>query len=114
MHELIYKIFLPEQWMDFQNRGIFEGSAHDQRDGFIHLCSGSQLAGTLEKHYAEAQSVVLAEIDAQQVSAQLKWEVSRGGKKFPHLFDALTTSALVKHIELAQTPNVGFQLPDDL
>jgi len=101
MSDFIFKIFRAPEWETFNKDGFFSGSAHDVRDGFIHLCAGSQLAGTLAKHFSEDDSLILARIHAGKVKA-LKWEVSRGGEKFPHLYAPLPISALDTHLVLWQ------------
>lgn len=114
MTELIHKILTEDQWSTFARAGHFDGSAHDRRDGFIHMCSGPQLQGTLDKHYADVQKVYLVSFMATGLGNDLKWEISRGGEKFPHLYIGLPFSALVKVHRLAQTQPCGFVLPRDL
>lgn len=113
MIEMIYKILTPEQWVEFAQKGHFAGSEHDKRDGFIHMCSGAQLAGTLAKHYVNVAEIVLVGFSAEGFSHDLKWEVSRGGEKFPHLYADLPFYALVNAHKLAQTPGKGFVLPSE-
>ena len=81
----IFKIVRAAEWAAFEAEGRFAGSADDLRDGFIHLSTDEQLAGTLRKHFAgEAGLVVLrVELGADPL---LKWEESRGGALFPHLY----------------------------
>ena len=111
MTSLIYKILTPSQWDEFSQSGQFGGSEHDKRDGFIHMCSGPQLQGTLDKHYANSSEIVLAGFEDQSFDNALKWEISRGGEKFPHLYAELSFSALVNMHRLAQTQKDGFVLP---
>ncbi|NNC37130.1 MAG: DUF952 domain-containing protein [Acidimicrobiales bacterium] len=113
MTELIYKILTEDQWNHFARSANFEGSEHDKQDGFIHLCSMHQLKGTLDKHYSEIDTVILVGLDGHAFDARLKWEVSRGGEKFPHLYCDLSFSALVNMHRLDQTPD-GFELPYNL
>ena len=65
------------------------------RDGFIHFSDAQQVAGTLDKHFAGRDSLVLACVDTAPLGDDLKWEVSRGGKAFPHLYAELPMSAVV-------------------
>jgi uncharacterized protein (DUF952 family) len=83
---LIYKIFTPAQWALWRELGITLGSADDQRDGFIHFSTGAQLRGTLEKHFTAHSLLWLAGVEPPQLGASLKWEPSRGGQLFPHLY----------------------------
>jgi uncharacterized protein (DUF952 family) len=85
----VYKILTPAQWAALAETGVFAGSAHDRRDGYIHLSTGAQVLGTLEKHYVVAPQVWIAEVNAQAVARSLRWEPSRGGALFPHLYAPL-------------------------
>jgi uncharacterized protein (DUF952 family) len=73
--------------------GAFAGSSDDQRDGYIHLSALHQLAGTLAKHFKGQTDLVLITVDAAALGDKLKWEPSRKGDHFPHLYAALPTSA---------------------
>ena len=85
----IFKIFRPDEWQSFTESAVFNGSADDARDGFIHFSTYEQMSGTLAKYYADAPSIIIARVDNPDWGAQLKWEVSRGGAKFPHLYTDL-------------------------
>jgi uncharacterized protein (DUF952 family) len=91
----IFKIVRAAEWAAFEAEGRFAGSADDLRDGFIHLSTDEQLAGTLRKHFAgEAGLVVLrVELGADPL---LKWEESRGGALFPHLYRPLERADVVE------------------
>lgn len=108
---LVYKVLTVAEWGTFAKSGQFGGSKHDQRDGFIHMCSGPQLFGTLEKHYAKIDQIVLVGFESRAFGKDLKWEISRGDEKFPHLYSDLPFSALVNVHRLAQTLKGGFVLP---
>lgn len=84
----LFKVFRQAEWQTFRETGRFEGSADDLRDGFIHLSTEAQLAGTLARHFAGEPGLVVAEVLACEDPA-LSWEVSRGGARFPHLYRAL-------------------------
>lgn len=88
----IFKIFTAPQWDGFQNTGQFNGSPDDERDGFIHLSAPDQVQGTLDKHFAGQDGLVLAEFDADAFGDALRWEESRGGAQFPHLYGPLMLS----------------------
>jgi uncharacterized protein (DUF952 family) len=90
----IYKICELALWQDAEAAGEFRGSAVDERDGFIHFSTASQLAETASKHFAGQSGLVLVAIDAQALSGKLKWEPSRGGDLFPHLYAALPLAAV--------------------
>jgi uncharacterized protein (DUF952 family) len=98
------------EWLEFERSGRFDGSPDDVRDGFIHLSYADQVAGTLDRHFAGENSLVLAEFDPTALGEALREEASRGGALFPHLYGALTRDALRQVIRLARGKN-GFDLP---
>ncbi len=93
--EVVYKLLAPEQWKEFQLRGEFSGSADDERDGFIHLSCTHQLKGTWEKHFEARADVVVVSLTTQDMGDFLKFEVSRGGDRFPHLYRSLKMTEVV-------------------
>lgn len=92
MPHMIFKVASEKAWDEACKHGIFHGSADDVRDGFIHLSTAHQLAGTLEKHFSGQKGLILAAFDADALGSQLKWEPSRGGDLFPHLYGPLPTT----------------------
>jgi uncharacterized protein (DUF952 family) len=90
----IYKICEQVQWRAAEAAGQFRASAVDERDGFIHFSTAAQLAETASKHFAKAADLMLVAVDAAALGAELKWERSRGGDLFPHLYAALPLSAV--------------------
>lgn len=92
-----FKIFTADQWAQFVSDGVFHGAPVDLADGYIHLSAADQLQGTLDKHFAGQVGLVIAEIDLVVVSDMLKWEESRGGALFPHVYGVLTMEAIVGH-----------------
>lgn len=95
----IYKILRAGEWAVFQADGRFAGSADDLRDGYIHLSTGEQLAGTLARHFAGEAGLVRLEVVVADDPA-LTWEVSRGGAQFPHLYRALVLSDVVEALKV--------------
>ncbi len=92
--KIVYKIFTATEFDHFRRDGVFAGSPADKADGFIHLSSAAQLDGTLSRHYPGQTGLVLAAIDNSALGAALRWEVSRGGALFPHLYGTLPLAAL--------------------
>lgn len=90
----IYRLVTPEDWRAAQAAGVFAGSEDDRRDGFIHFSTAAQVRETAEKHYAGRAGLLLLFVDAAALEAPLKWEVSRGGALFPHLYGTLPTAAV--------------------
>lgn len=93
MTEPIYKIMPAADWEAAQAGGVYRGSADDARDGFIHFSTRDQVAGTLAKHFTGQTNLVLVEIDPVMLGSPLRWELSRGGQLFPHLYDDLPVTA---------------------
>jgi len=90
----IYKICQQALWRAAESEGVFRGAAVDTRDGFIHFSTAEQLAETAEKHFAGMSGLMLVAVDANCLGAQLKWEPSRGGVLFPHLYASLPLAAV--------------------
>jgi beta-hydroxylase len=90
-----FKILTAEQWAAWQASGHFSGAPIDLADGFIHLSAADQVAGTLEKHFAGQSGLMLAEIGLTGLGAAAKWEPSRGGALFPHVYAVIPLSAVL-------------------
>lgn len=75
---------------------MFPGSAIDRQDGFIHFSSAEQAPETAAKHFAGERDLVLLRVDAARLGNRLKWEPSRGGALFPHLYGALEVAAVIR------------------
>ena len=83
---LIYKIFRADEWAALQQACETEGAPVDVADGFVHFSTAEQAAETAAKHFAGEADLTLLACDADAMGAALKWEVSRGGAQFPHLY----------------------------
>jgi uncharacterized protein (DUF952 family) len=90
----IYKICERASWRLAERTGIYSGSGADSRDGFIHFSTAAQLAGTVAKHFARQRDLLVVAVDADALGPALKWEVSRGGDLFPHLYGSLPLTAV--------------------
>jgi len=86
---LIYKIFRAPEWAELQDRGETLGAPVDLADGFVHFSTAEQAAETAAKHFAGVEGLVLLALDADRMGEALRWEPSRGGALFPHLYRAL-------------------------
>jgi uncharacterized protein (DUF952 family) len=91
---LIYKLLSQKEWMGALGRGSFEGSAVDHVDGYIHFSTAAQLAETAAKHFHGRDDLVALEVDAAALGEALRWEPSRGGALFPHLYADLPVTAV--------------------
>jgi len=90
----IYKICERTSWEAAALAGAYPGSDLDLRDGFIHFSTAAQLAETAAKHFARQTDLMLIAVDSDALGAALKWEPSRGGDLFPHLYAALPVTAV--------------------
>jgi uncharacterized protein (DUF952 family) len=105
--KLAYKIIDAAEWTAAQSAGAYAGSAVDLADGYIHMSTADQLAETAAKHYAGRTGLVLLSVDLDRLGAGLKWEPSRGGALFPHLYGALPVEAVVEFVPFAAPPAVS-------
>jgi uncharacterized protein (DUF952 family) len=92
--KLVYHICKAVDWEAVQATGRYEGSADDRRDGFIHFSSAAQVEASAARHRAGQSGLVLLSVDPDALGAALKWEPSRDGALFPHLYGALPVRAV--------------------
>ena len=85
----IYKILSTQQWSEAVETGSFNGSSIDIADGFIHFSTASQVQETARKHFAGVSDLLLVAVPADALAHAIKWEPSRGGELFPHLYGPL-------------------------
>ncbi|WP_370205884.1 DUF952 domain-containing protein [Pararhodobacter marinus] len=88
---LVYKIFRRSEWDAFTAAGQTAGAPVDLADGYIHLSTSAQVVETAAKHFATESDLVLLALDSDSLGAALRWEPSRGGALFPHLYRQMTT-----------------------
>ncbi|WP_300115037.1 DUF952 domain-containing protein [Sphingobium sp.] len=101
MNELFaYKVLTAEQFDQFKADGVFKGAPVDLADGYIHMSTREQAAETVAKHFAGQDRLVMLMIDLAPFGDAVKWEVSRGGALFPHLYAELPMSAVAGKVVL--------------
>ena len=111
MTELIFKIVPRAEWQ--AGSGDYQGSAHDQADGFLHLSTAAQLPETLRRYYAGKDDLILVAVDPAALGAALKWEYSQSrGEDFPHLYAPLSCDAMKWARPIAKDAAGRFVLPD--
>lgn len=105
---LIYKIFRRPEWDDLTAKGQTLGAPIDLADGYIHFSTAAQVMETAARHFATESDLVLVACDPDQLGAALKWEPSRGGTLFPHLYRALAMADVVwdKSLPLGATGHI--------
>jgi len=91
---LIYKIVDADTWAAARTAGRFDGAGIDLADGYIHFSARDQVAETARLHFAGREDVLLVAVDPARLGDALKWEESRGGALFPHLYAPLTMDAV--------------------
>lgn len=111
---MIYKICLKAEWDDARTAGIYPGSADDHRDGYIHFSAAAQTAATAAKYFRGQPDLVLIAVDAGRLGSALRWEPSRGGELFPHLYGPLPVSAAVRVMPLPLSTDGTPLIPVDL
>ena len=93
MSGFAYKLVDAAEWEQARSAGVYDGSAVDRADGYIHLSAAAQLGETARRHYAGRSDLVLVAIDLAALGEAVRWEASRGGDLFPHLYAPLPLSA---------------------
>ncbi len=110
---LIYKICHRAEWELAEREGIYAGSAKDREDHFIHFSTAEQVLDTLQRHYADAGDLVLAAVDPEPLGPALKYEPSRGGALFPHLYATLPMTFVKWTKPIRRGADGAFLLPQE-
>lgn len=97
---VIYKLLPASEWESAEAAGVFVGSDVDRRDGYIHFSTAAQVGETARRHFAGRTGLTLLAVDATRLGDALRWEPSRGGDLFPHLYGDLPTDAVTRVAEL--------------
>ena len=92
---LVFKIFRRPEWDHLREHGATSGAPVDLADGYIHLSTAAQVTETAARHFVGESDLVLVALDADALGADLRWEPSRGGQLFPHLYRPLRHSDVV-------------------
>ena len=95
-----FKILTAQQWSGWKDAGVLHGAPIDLQDGFIHLSAADQVHETAAKHFAGQTGLILAELDLAQLGSAVRWETSRGGALFPHVYAPIPLSALVSAVAM--------------
>ena len=107
---IIYKIFRDSEWQQLQNDGVTAGAPIDVADGYVHFSTADQVEETAARHFAGEDGLYLLALDADKLDA-LKWEASRGGALFPHLYRHLRLDDILWVKPLPLGPD-GHQFPE--
>jgi uncharacterized protein (DUF952 family) len=106
-----YKVLTAEQMAALEQDGRFGGAAIDVADGYIHLSTAGQLTETVDKHFAGQADLYVAAVDLAAHGDTVKWEESRGGQLFPHLYAELLLETVVAYGPLERRPDGTVKLP---
>lgn len=110
---LIYKIFRADEWAQLQADRVTDGAPVDVADGFVHFSTAGQAAETAARHFAGEDGLILLALDPEALGPALKWEPSRGGALFPHLYRALRRDEVLWARPLPLVEDVHV-FPDDM
>ncbi|HET7715117.1 MAG TPA: DUF952 domain-containing protein [Bauldia sp.] len=111
---VIYKLCASSLWREAEAAGVFRGAPIDLRDGFIHFSTADQVRETARLHFAGEGDLVLIAVSGKALGDALKYEPSRGGALFPHLYAPLPLSAVLWVRTLPLGPDGRHRFPDDL
>ena len=111
MTRTIFKIVGAHEWHAAEAEGRFIGSPVDLDDGFIHFSTAAQARETAARHFAGRKGLLLVSVNADALGEALKWEPSRGGDLFPHLYDVLPMAAVTEVCELPLGPDGAHVFP---
>ena len=92
--QIAYKILTADEW-EALNAGVFQGAAIDKVDGFIHLSTASQLTETADRHFSGQEDLIIAAIDLVALGDAVRWEPSRHGQLFPHVYAPLPLATVI-------------------
>ena len=106
-----YKVLLGDEMAALERDDRFDGSAVDRADGYIHLSTADQLTGTVDRHFAEGGDLHVVAVDLDAHGDKVRWETSRGGALFPHLYGPMLLEAVVAYGPLHRDADGRVQLP---
>ena len=106
-----FKVLTGQEMAALERDGRFAGSADDRRDGFIHLSTAAQLTVTVDKHFAGRDDLHIVEVDLAALGEAIRWDLSRGGEEFPHLYGELPLDAVVAYSPLDRDADGAVRLP---
>lgn len=111
MEMVAYKILTQDQMDELEHQGSFAGAPIDLADGYVHLSTATQAQETLEKHFVGQTGLWLAAVDLEALGDAIKWEESRGGQLFPHLYAALSLETVIAYSPVEYERDGALKLP---
>lgn len=113
MSDVIYKIVAADLWRQAEEQGVFTGAEIDVADGYIHFSTAAQAGRTAELHFAGRSNLLLVAVDSASLGEALKYEPSRGGDLFPHLYGHLPLTAVISVVPLPLDAAGNHVFPED-
>ena len=107
---IAYKVLTADEF-EALKAGSFEGAPIDRTDGYIHLSTAAQLSGTVERHFSGRTDLTIAAVDLAALGSAVRWEPSRDGQLFPHLYGALDAQVIIATRALERDANGAVRLP---
>ncbi|XDA97217.1 DUF952 domain-containing protein [Sulfitobacter sp. LCG007] len=92
---LVFKIFRSDEWRALRSSGSTAGAPIDVSDGYVHMSTVAQVGETAAKHFADEEGLMLVAVETDRLGTDLRWEPSRGGQDFPHLYREMRLSDVV-------------------
>ena len=114
MEEWVYKIARQREWDEIGKTGSFTGSPDDRRDGYIHLSTAGQVRTTCNKWFKDESNLLLVTLHSHRLGTALKWEASRGGEKFPHLYAGLPIGWVHSVVPIRREPDGSPIFPPEI
>jgi len=111
MPQTAYKVLTADQMATLEQDGAFAGAPVDVADGYIHLSTAAQLTETVNRHFAGQTDLHIAAVDLGSFGGSLKWEESRGGQLFPHLYGPLLLETVIAYGPLDRDDDGKVKLP---
>ena len=107
---IAYKVLTSDEWAAL-SAGAFQGAPIDKADGFIHLSMASQVTETVDRYFAGQSGLVIAAIDLAKLGDAVRWEPSRNGQLFPHVYGRLMSQSVIAWCPLERNPDYTVRLP---
>ena len=111
--EFVFKVIEKEEWVKAKEEGIYNGSANDLNDGYIHFSEEEQIRETLKKYYANKDNLILLKVHTLNLD-HLLWEQASNGDMYPHLYSPLDIKNVVGEYELNLDSNGVHKLPESI
>lgn len=111
---LVFKLLTPDEMAAYNLAQEAPLSPADEADGYVHLSTGTQVAGTADRHFADRDALWLLAVETDRLGDELRWEVSRGGDRFPHLYGRLAARHVVWSRPLRRGTDGRFRFPEEI